>query len=162
MRIGQAALSSVAGRSSRALDFSGRRQVETKSALLSIGIAVGAALATSLALPAFESAAAAPAKKTITCPFLEERHVSFDVPARLGGLPKEIDSEDPVKATRFSFRDRNLLFVAMDESDPSRPRIVISAQLDKKTGAYVGQIVVDMGGYELMLHNGPVRCTVGS
>jgi len=49
----------------------------------------------------------------------------------------------------------------MDESEPSRVRIVVSAQLNKKSGAYEGQIFVDMGGNQLMLHNGPVRCTVG-
>jgi hypothetical protein len=35
---------------------------------------------------------------------------------------------------------------------------LISAQRDK-TGAYASQIFVDMGGNQLMLHNGPVRCT---
>jgi hypothetical protein len=48
----------------------------------------------------------------------------------------------------------------MDESEPSRVRIVVSAQLNKKNGAYEGQIFVDMGGNQLMLHNGPVRCTI--
>jgi hypothetical protein len=62
---------------------------------------------------------------------------------------------------RQSFRDGNLSFIAMDESEPSRVRIVISAQLNKKSGAYEGQIFVDMGGNQLMLHNGPVRCTIG-
>jgi hypothetical protein len=75
-------------------------------------------------------------------------------------MPKEIDFDYPAKATRFSFRDGNLSLVAMDQSEPSRVRIVISAQLSKKSGAYEGQIFVDMGGNQLMLHNGPVRCTV--
>ena len=132
-----------------------------RSAFHSILLAAGATLAASVALPVAEPAAAAP-RKTITCPYLEDRHLTFDIPAKFGGLPKDIDSDDPVTATLFSFRDRNLLFVAMDESNPKRPRYVVSAQLDRKTGAYVGQIVVDMGGNELQLHNGPVRCTVGS
>ena len=132
-----------------------------RSTLHSILLAAGATLVASFALPVVEAAAAAP-RKTITCPYLQDRRLTFDIPAKFGGLPKEIDSEDPVTATLFSFRDRNLLFVAMDESDPRRPRYVVSAQLEKKTGAYVGQIVVDMGGNQLMLHNGPVRCTVGS
>jgi hypothetical protein len=46
------------------------------------------------------------------------------------------------------------------EGESSRVRIVISAQLNKKSGTYDGQIFVDMGGNQLMLHNGPVRCTV--
>jgi hypothetical protein len=50
----------------------------------------------------------------------------------------------------------------MDEGEPSRLRIVVSAQLNKKTRTYDGQIFVDMGGNQLMLHNGPVRCTVGA
>jgi hypothetical protein len=49
----------------------------------------------------------------------------------------------------------------MDEEEPSRVRIAISAQLNRKRRAYEGQIFVDMGGNQLMLHNGPVRCTVG-
>ena len=49
----------------------------------------------------------------------------------------------------------------MDEEEPTRVRILISARLNKKTGTYEGQIFVDMGGNHLMLHNGPVRCTVG-
>ena len=106
-------------------------------------------------------AAAAPAKhKTITCPFLQEGVLKFDVPAKPKDLP-EVDFDYPAKATLFSFRDGNLLLVAMDESEPSRLRVVVSAQLNKKHGNYDGQIVVDMDGNQLMLHSGPVRCTVG-
>jgi hypothetical protein len=43
----------------------------------------------------------------------------------------------------------------MDEGEPSLLRIVVSAQLNKKSGTYDGQIVVDMGGNQLMLHSGP-------
>ena len=60
----------------------------------------------------------------------------------------------------FSFRDGNLFLLAMDEAEPRRVRIIISAQRDK-IGACTGQIFVDMGGNQLMLHNRPVRCTVG-
>ena len=119
------------------------------------------ALTTALALATVVSTAALSKQKTITCPFLKEGRVTFDVPARLGEMPAEIDFDYPAKATRFSFRDGNLSLVAMDEGDPSRVRIVISAQLNRKSGAYEGQIFVDMGGNQLMLHNGPVRCTVG-
>ena len=114
---------------------------------------------TSLTFASAPSAAAAKPKR-ITCPFLKAGSVSFDVPAKLGDLPKEIDFDYDSKATRFSFRDGNLSLIAMDESDPGRVRVVISAQRNKKSGTYDGQIFVDMGGNQLMLHNGPVRCTV--
>jgi len=48
----------------------------------------------------------------------------------------------------------------MDESDASRVRIMISAQLNKARGSYDGQIVIDYGGNELQLDNAPVHCTV--
>jgi len=118
-------------------------------------------LTTLLALSIVAGAAASSNQRIITCPFLKEGRVTFDVPAKLGDVPTEIDFDYPAKATRFSFRDGNLSLVAMDEGEPSRVRIVISAQLNKKSGAYEGQIFVDMGGNQLMLHNGPVRCTVG-
>ena len=118
------------------------------------------AVVASLAFPA--AATAAPARhKTVACPFLQEGRVTFEVPAKLGDLP-EVDFDYPAKATSFSFGDGNLLLVAMDESEPSRLRVVISAQLNKKSGSYDGQIFVDMGGNQLMLHNGPVRCTVAA
>src|SRR5262249_46004862 len=120
------------------------------------------ALMTSLAFWTAASPAASSTRKTITCPFLAEGRLVFDVPAKVGGLPSDIDFDYPAKATRFSFRDGNLLLVAVDEGDPSRLRVPVSAQLNKKSGAYDGQIFVDMGGNQLMLHNGPVRCTVGT
>jgi len=118
-------------------------------------------LTTLLALSIVASTAVLSKQRVITCPYLKEGRVTFDVPAKLGAMPTEIDFDYPAKATRFSFRDGNLSLVAMDEGEPSRVRIVISAQLNKKSGAYEGQIFVDMGGNQLMLHNGPVRCTVG-
>ena len=119
------------------------------------------ALTMAFALTLVASAATSPGQKIITCPFLKEGRVTFNVPAKLGAMPTEIDFDYPAKATRLSFRDGNLSLVAMDEGEPSRVRIEISAQLNKKSGAYEGQIFVDMGGNQLMLHNGPVRCTVG-
>lgn len=113
------------------------------------------------ALSAAASTAASSKQETITCPFLKEGRVTFAVPAKLGAMPTGIDFDYPAKATGFSFRDGNLFLIAMDESEPSRVRIVISAQLNKKSGTYEGQIFVDMGGNQLMRHNGPVRCTVG-
>jgi len=118
------------------------------------------ALMTSLAFST--AAAASSTRKTITCPFLAEGRLVFDVPAKVGDLPSEIDFDYPAKATLFSFRDRNLLLVAVDEGEPSRLRVLVSAQLNRKSGAYDGQIFVDMGGNQLMLHNGPVHCTVGT
>src|SRR5579872_4671779 len=53
----------------------------------------------------------------------------------------------------FSFRDGNLFLLAMDEAEPRRVRIIISAQRDKNTGTYDGQIFVDMGGNQLMPEN---------
>jgi len=118
------------------------------------------ALTTSLVFPA--AAGAAPSThKTITCPFLKAGSLTFDVPAKHGDLPR-LDFDYPSKTTRFSFRDGNLSLVAMDEGEPSRLRIVVSAQINKKTRSYDGQIFVDMGGNQLMLHNGPVRCTVAA
>jgi hypothetical protein len=73
--------------------------------------------------------------------------VTFDVPAKFGAMPAAIDFDYPAKAKEFSFRDGNLFLLAMDEEESSRVRIVISAQLDKKTGTYEGQIFVDMGSY---------------
>ena len=119
-----------------------------------------AALAQSLPFPAAARAASA-THKTITCPFLKAGSLTVDVPAKHGDLP-QIDFDYPAKATLFSFRDGNLSLVAMDEGEPSRLRIVVSAQLNKKTRSYDGQILVDMGGNQLMLHNGPVRCTVAT
>lgn len=120
------------------------------------------ALTMALALPLTAASAASPVRKVVTCPFLKEGRLTFAVPDKTGGVPQDIDFDYPAKATLFSFRDGNLSLVAMDESEPTRLRIVVSAQLNKKTGAYEGQIFVDMGGNQLMLHNGPVRCTVGA
>ncbi len=125
-----------------------------------IGFAVRVGLTTGIAvLTAAGAAAAAPQK--ITCPFLEEGHLAFDIPERPGSLPADIDFDYPAKATRFSFGAGRLSLIAVDESEPSRVRIKISAHLNKRTGAFEGEIFVDLGGNQLMLHNGPVRCTVG-
>ena len=78
------------------------------------------------------------------------------LPARPGDLP-EVDFDYPATATLFSFRDNNLFLVGMESS---RLRVVISAQRNRKSGSYDGQIFVDMGGNQLMHYNGPVHCTV--
>ena len=117
-------------------------------------------LMAALAFSILAGTAASSKQKTITCPFLKAGRVTFEVPAKFGSMPAEIDFDYPAKARQFSFRDGNLSLIAMDEGDPSRVRIVISAQLNRKRGAYEGQIFVDMGGNQLMQHNGPVRCRV--
>jgi hypothetical protein len=104
--------------------------------------------------------AAASNLKTITCPYLQADDLRVDVPVKLGDLPA-IDFDYPSKVTIFSFRDGHLLLIAMDEADPSRLRIVISAQLNKARGTYDGQFVVDMGGNQFQLDSGPVSCKVG-
>jgi hypothetical protein len=100
---------------------------------------------------------AAPSTKAIKCSITKSVSLKFDVPAKLGDLP-EIDFSYPSKVITFSFRDRNFLAIAVDEADPSRIRIVISAQLKKAKGTYDGQFVADFGGNELQLDNGPVIC----
>ena len=97
--------------------------------------------------------------KALTC-VLPGGSRTFVAPAKLGDLPK-IELDYPSKVTLFSFRDGNFLVVAMDESESSRVRLVISAQHDKVTGAYEGQFVVDAGGNQLQLENGPVSCKPG-
>jgi len=112
-----------------------------------------------LALLSQGVAAATRVHKTIACP-LPGGALTFAAPAKLGDLPK-IELDYPSKVTLFSFRDGNFLIVAVDESDSSRVRLVISAQLDKAKGAYVGQFVVDSGGNQLQIDNGPVSCNPG-
>jgi hypothetical protein len=121
-------------------------------------IAVCACTALSLASAADVSSAAS-SRGTITCPYLQAEDLKFEIPPNIGDLPP-IEFDYPSKVTLFSFRDGHLLLVAMDEDEPSRLRIVISAQHNKARGTYDGQIVVDMGGNEIQLHSGPVRCRV--
>lgn len=85
--------------------------------------------------------------------------ISFIIPTKSDELPK-IDFPYPVKTTTFSMRADNLLLIAMDEEDASRPRIFLSAQLQKSDRTYVGQFMTDFGGNQLQLDNGPVSCTL--
>jgi hypothetical protein len=114
-----------------------------------------------LGLAFHPAAMAAKAQRKITCPLPSGESLTFVAPAKLGELPK-IDLDYPSKVTLFSFRDGNFLAVAMDEAEPSRLRLVISAQLNKAKGSYDGQIVIDEGGNELQLSNAPVSCKAGS
>lgn len=115
-------------------------------------ITIGLALALILPQGAFAASA-----KSVTCSYAAGQQLSFDVPKKLGGLPP-IEFDYPSKVTLFSFRDDNLLLVAMDEGSKSRVRIVISAQRNKAKNSYEGQILTDSGGNEIMLDNGPVSC----
>ena len=108
-------------------------------------------------LAAIHQAAAAGAPKSVACTYLQGQELTFPVPKKLGDLPP-IEFDYPSKVTRFSFRDNNLLLVAMDETEPSRVRVVISAQRDKGKATYSGQFVVDQGGNQIQLNNGPVVC----
>ena len=85
--------------------------------------------------------------------------ISFAAPEKLGDLPP-IDFDYPSRVNIFSLRGGNLLLIAHDQEETSRVRIVISAQLDKSTASYVGQIIRDYGGNEIQLTNGPVSCSV--
>jgi hypothetical protein len=115
---------------------------------VTIGIAVAVAL---------HQTALAAAAKSISCAYANGQALTFEVPKKLGGLPS-IEFDYPSKVTLFSFRDDNLLLVAMDEAEKSRVRIVISAQRGKGKATYDGQILTDSGGNQIMLDNGPVRC----
>jgi hypothetical protein len=100
---------------------------------------------------------AAGASKSVACTYLQGQELTFAVPKKIGDLPP-IEFAYPSKVSLFSFRDGNLLLVAMDESEESRVRIVISAQRARGKASYDGQILVDMGGNQLQLDNGPVTC----
>ena len=113
-----------------------------------------------LALAPQSAQAAARSPKTISCPLPSGENLTFVKPAKLDDLPK-IELDYPSKVTLFSFRDGNFLTVAVDESEPSRLRLMISAQLNKAKGTYDGQLVIDEGGNQLQLDNGPVSCKPG-
>ncbi len=99
--------------------------------------------------------------QAITCPYPNDldEHLTVVAPAKIGDLPP-LDFDYPAKVTRFSFRDGHLLLIAMDQEERVRVRIVISAQLNKAKGTYDGQIVLDLGGHQIMMQQGSVSCTV--
>jgi hypothetical protein len=104
---------------------------------------------------------AASSRQTITCPYPldPDGRLTVVAPAKIGDLPP-IDFDYPAKVTRFSFRDGQLLLIAIDQEERSRVRAVVSAQLNKASGSYDGQIVLDLGGHQIMMQAGPVSCTV--
>ena len=98
--------------------------------------------------------------KTVKCDAVNTPvGIEVEVPSKIGELPK-MDFNYPVSVTSFSFRDSNLLLIAMDQADFSRTRIVVSAQLNERTGKYEGQLFTDEGGNEIQLDNGPVTCVI--
>jgi hypothetical protein len=119
-----------------------------------IAACAAAALLTSLTAAIAASSPVITRHRTITCPFLADGSLTIDVPPARNAMPK-IDFDYPATATMFSFRDNNLFLVGMESS---RLRVIVSAQLNKMSGSYDGQIFVDMGGNQLMHYNGPVHC----
>ncbi|QRN04785.1 hypothetical protein GH742_13465 [Legionella sp. MW5194] len=81
----------------------------------------------------------------------------FALPDKVGDTPS-IDFVYPVKVSVYSLRDNNLLLVAVDSEDSSRPRLFISAQKTANKSGYAGQFMTDAGGNALQLDNGPARC----
>jgi hypothetical protein len=130
--------------------------LEAKSLGLSLGLKCTAIAGLTL-VAAVDLAAAAGAPKSVSCSYLPGQELTFPVPKKIGDLPP-IEFAYPSQVSLFSFRDGNLLLVAMDEAEPSRVRIVISAQRAKGKASYDGQFLVDMGGNQLQLDNGPVTC----
>ncbi|HAU1193285.1 TPA: hypothetical protein ACT96X_003021 [Legionella pneumophila] len=106
----------------------------------------------------FSSVAVFASQKSVVC-YMKgiEEPISFVIPNKTGNLPT-IDFPYPVNVTRFSMRVDNLLLIAMDKEEADRPRIFISAQLNKRTQTYKGQFMSDLGGNQLQLDNGSVRC----
>jgi len=120
---------------------------------IAIGLIVGVA--------SLSAAQAASSRQTITCPYPHDpdERLTVVAPAKIGDLPP-IEFDYPARVTRFSFRDGHFLMIAMDQEERARVRIVVSAQLNKVTGSYDGQIVLDLGGHQIMMQDGPVSCTV--
>lgn len=87
--------------------------------------------------------------------------VEFVAPDKMGDLPS-ISFYYASKVVQFSLHDGSLLLVAMDEHEPARVRIVISAQLNPKTGKYLGQMLTDYGSRERQLDSDNVTCSVTS
>ncbi|MGA8815805.1 MAG: hypothetical protein WB624_00835 [Xanthobacteraceae bacterium] len=73
-----------------------------KHAALPFAVAAAALAIACTLTSAPPATAAAPKQKAITCPFLKEGHVTFDVPPKLGALPAAIDFDCPAKAGAFS------------------------------------------------------------
>jgi hypothetical protein len=98
------------------------------------------------------------AQKSIVCSMQDmATSISFIVPSKEGDLPK-IDFPYPVNTTIFDQSATNLLVVAMDHDESSRPRIFISAKYNKRSHAYEGQFMTDFGGNQIQLDNGAVSC----
>lgn len=99
---------------------------------------------------------------TVTCSMEEMNDpISFVIPHKKSTVPS-VDFDYPIKVIQFSLRPNNLLLIAVDQDDYSRPRLFISAQFDKKSKTYIGQFMTDSGGNEVQLDNGVIHCMVKS
>ncbi|WP_065232864.1 hypothetical protein [Legionella birminghamensis] len=100
--------------------------------------------------------------------FASEKTLSCSMPGLAGGIQftldgksdslPEVDFPYEVKTTAFSMRDDNLLLIAMDSEDKSRPRLFISAQWEKQSKSWQGQFFADFGGHQLQFENGKIEC----
>src|SRR4051812_21784226 len=98
------------------------------------------------------------AATTLTCHAQNSTFtVQFTVPAKIGGKPR-IEYDYPVDMMEFSFRNRNLVLVAMDNAEKSRLRIRFFAQATRYHTTYSGQVYADEGGMDAAINNGPVTC----
>ncbi|MBL7481084.1 hypothetical protein [Legionella bononiensis] len=108
----------------------------------------------------FGTALSHASSNTVECTMEEMNDtISFVIPETMAKVPS-VDFDYPIKVIQFSMRSGNLLLVAVDQEDSSRPRLFISAQLNKKNKTYIGQFMTDSGGNEIQLDNGVVTCKV--
>jgi hypothetical protein len=118
-------------------------------------------LLTLLLIPFFISANANPAKKTMVCQMQgtqQQTKISFVIPNNTSILPK-LNFSHPSEVTSFKLENGNLYLIAMDQADPERLRVAISAQYLMGVDSYSGQIIADFGSKEPQIDNGPVTCS---
>lgn len=97
-------------------------------------------------------------ERTMTCSMQGLKDsFSFVIPQENEKRPK-LEFSYPIDVTIFSMRNDNLLLVAMDHEEPSRPRMFISAQ--KKKNTFNGQYMTDSGGNQIQLDNGSIECSI--
>lgn len=103
---------------------------------------------------------ASAAQKTVVCSMEGMTdNISFQVPNKKDELPK-INFPYDIKTVTYYLTPKKLLVIALDQEEPNRPRIFISAQYSKSSHAYEGQFMTDFGGNQLQLDNGAVSCVV--
>lgn len=92
--------------------------------------------------------------KTLRC----ANTYDIPVPSSKDEMPN-IETDYETVTTLFSLNFQNLVLVAMDKDEPGRLRLAISAQYNRLNGKYEGQYIVDEGGNQVQLRNGPEVCT---